>query len=246
GCIAANDPSSTDGSSQGTEDETGETGEPIDATASNPDSLTDELLGHRRYDQAPEETLVPVVGDGSIRLRDTAAKSFTEMVNAARAQGIVLQPLSGFRSEEEQTYLFFEIKKSRRQSSQERATVSAPPGYSEHHTGYAIDIGDPNQPSTHLEQSFEETAAFKWLDENAAAYGFELSFEGGDDSTVVYEPWHWRYIGDRHSLETFYGTVRSSDSPLSETENGDGALSETEPETTDADADANAEVVNPQ
>ncbi|NEQ98635.1 MAG: hypothetical protein F6K30_18270, partial [Cyanothece sp. SIO2G6] len=42
--IAANDPSSTDGSSQGTEDETGETGEPIDATASNPDSLTDELL----------------------------------------------------------------------------------------------------------------------------------------------------------------------------------------------------------
>ncbi|MGK7890277.1 MAG: D-alanyl-D-alanine carboxypeptidase family protein [Leptolyngbyaceae cyanobacterium] len=181
-----------------------------DPAVSNPTDNTDELLGHRRYDEAPAETLVPIVRDGSIRLREAAAKGFTEMANAARTQGIVLQPLSGFRSEAEQEYLFFEIKKNRRQSSQERATVSAPPGYSEHHTGYAIDIGDPNQPGTHLEESFAETPTFKWLEENAAAYGFELSFTGGNDSTVVYEPWHWRYVGDRHSLETFYGNANVS------------------------------------
>ncbi|MEB3229845.1 MAG: M15 family metallopeptidase [Leptolyngbyaceae bacterium] len=200
------------------------------------DDATDELLGHRRYDEAPEDTLVPVVGDGSIRLRETAAKSFTEMANAARTQGVLLQPLSGFRTEAEQEYLFFEVKKNRRQSSQERATVSAPPGYSEHHTGYAIDIGDPNQPSTHLEASFAETPAFEWLEENAAAYGFELSFEGVSNSTVNYEPWHWRYVGDRHSLETFYGNSGGADSqPLrEETDNDTDGEDNT---TSDTDAD---------
>ncbi|NET54338.1 MAG: hypothetical protein F6K09_38790, partial [Merismopedia sp. SIO2A8] len=47
------------------------------------------------------------------------------------------------------------------------------------------------------------------LQENALAYGFELSFHGEEDSVVSYEPWHWRFVGDRHSLETFYGEGQS-------------------------------------
>ena len=163
------------------------------------------LLGHKPYQEAAEDLLIPVVGDGSIRLRAAAAESFAEMVASARANGVRLQPLSGFRTEEEQSYLFFQVKEARKQGSVERATVSAPPGYSEHHTGYAIDIGDATQPSANVNESFAETAAFEWLENNASAYSFELSFEGGTDAEVSYEPWHWRFVGDRHSLETFYG-----------------------------------------
>ncbi len=82
--------------------------------------------------------------------------------------------------------------------------MSAPPGYSEHHTGYAIDIGDEYYPDADLKTSFENTSAFEWLQENAAYYSFELSFPKGNSQGVSYEPWHWRFVGDRDSLETFY------------------------------------------
>lgn len=164
------------------------------------------LLGHRAYEEAPVESLVPIVADGSIRLRAAAAARFQEMVAAARADGISLVPLSGYRSVQEQQYLFFGIKAERGQRAEERATVSAPPGYSEHHTGYAIDIGDGTRPNAHLQESFERTAAFRWLRDNAAFYGFELTFERDNSAGVSYEPWHWRFVGDRDSLETFYGT----------------------------------------
>ena len=118
--------------------------------------------------------------------------------------GILLTPLSGFRTVTEQDYLFFRIKEQRVQGAAKRAEVSAPPGYSEHHTGYALDIGDGKIPSTNLSVTFENTAAFLWLQANAARYSFELSFPPDNDQGISYEPWHWRYVGDRHSLETFY------------------------------------------
>ncbi|NEP55286.1 MAG: D-alanyl-D-alanine carboxypeptidase family protein, partial [Moorea sp. SIO3C2] len=198
------------------------------------DSDSVELLGHKFYEEADEASLVPVVGDGSVRLLPAAAESFAEMVAAARADGVRLQPLSGFRTVDEQDYLFFEIKKGRKQAPTERAAVSAPPGYSEHHTGYALDIGDATQLGANVDESFEETAAFEWLQDNAAAYSFELSFDGEVEDGVSYEPWHWRFVGDRHSLETFYSdSVPSSlqlpsstslsepSSPVQSTENSD-------------------------
>ncbi|MGB3491689.1 MAG: M15 family metallopeptidase [Elainellaceae cyanobacterium] len=181
----------------------------VPAQSSDVDSATAGeagLLGHRAYDEAPANSLVPVVADGSIRLRAAAASRFQEMAAAARADRISIVPLSGYRSVQEQQYLFFGIKAERGLRAEERAAVSAPPGYSEHHTGYAVDIGDGTQPDAHLEESFEQTAAFRWLSENAAYYGFELSFEGGASDRVSYEPWHWRFVGDRPSLETFYGS----------------------------------------
>ncbi|MEB3212403.1 MAG: M15 family metallopeptidase [Leptolyngbyaceae bacterium] len=165
------------------------------------------LLGHRKYDEAPAETLVSIVADGSIRLRESAARSFIEMAAAARADGVILTPVSGFRSIEEQQYLFFGIKRQTGLRADERAEVSAPPGYSEHHTGYALDLIDGNQPDVGLEEEFEETEAFEWLEENASFYDFELSFEEGESGAVSYEPWQWRFVGDTHSLETFYGNA---------------------------------------
>ncbi|NJL23081.1 MAG: D-alanyl-D-alanine carboxypeptidase, partial [Leptolyngbyaceae cyanobacterium SM1_3_5] len=113
------------------------------------------LLGHFPYAQAPASSLAAIVSDGSIKLRQPAATRFVEMVKAANAQGVALRPISGFRSTAEQEHIFFEVKAERGQQVQQRAVVSAPPGYSEHHTGYAIDIGDGANPATDLQQSFQ-------------------------------------------------------------------------------------------
>ncbi|BAY51426.1 putative carboxypeptidase [Thermostichus vulcanus NIES-2134] len=165
---------------------------------------TENLLGHLPYEEAPLSELEPVSADGQIKLRRAAAERFRAMVAAAQQEGVVLIPLSGFRSTQDQDYLFFEVKEHRAQRASERALVSAPPGYSEHHTGYAVDIGDGAQPQTHLKETFEDTPAFRWLAKNAARFSFELSFPRNNPQGVSYEPWHWRFVGDRHSLQTFY------------------------------------------
>lgn len=173
-------------------------------TSSPTPTLPDHLLGHLPYPEAPEAELKSITADGGHRLRQVAAKAYQEMEQDARANGVSLVPISTFRSVKDQEIIFFEIKAQRGQVATKRAEVSAPPGYSEHHTGYAIDIGDGGRPSTDLSVSFEETPAFEWLKDHAAFYSFELSFPKDNPQGVSYEPWHWRFVGDRHSLETFY------------------------------------------
>ena len=164
----------------------------------------DNILGHLPYEQVSESELSPITSDGRIRLHKAAATKFKQMQAAARNQGIILTPISGFRSVDSQDYLFFDVKEQRVQDASKRAEVSAPPGYSEHHTGYAIDIGDGKVPATNVSPNFENTAAFRWLEQNAARYSFELSFPPDNPQGISYEPWHWRFVGDRKSLETFY------------------------------------------
>jgi len=168
------------------------------------------LLGHFPYAEAPQSELEPVGTDSNIQLRSAAAEQFKAMVAAAQTDGIHLVPISGFRSVAEQKHLFFDVKAERRQVTTERAEVSAPPGYSEHHTGYAIDIGDATRPETNLSSSFETTPAFEWLQVNAPRFSFELSFPKDNSQGISYEPWHWRFVGNQHSLETFY-KVKSLD-----------------------------------
>lgn len=176
--------------------------EPAPAPSASP--ATDVLLGHFAYAEAPRSELVAITDDGSIKLRKSAAKAYREMAAAALRDGVVLVPISGFRTTADQKYLYFDVKAERGQDAQERAKVSAPPGYSEHHTGYALDIGDGNVPATNLSVNFEKTEAFRWLQANAAYYSFEMSFPKGNKQGVSYEPWHWRFAGDINSLKTFY------------------------------------------
>jgi D-alanyl-D-alanine carboxypeptidase len=185
------------------------------AAANNPTPTSPEIeniLGHLPYAEAPAAQLQAISPDGRIRLKKAAAVKFLQMQAAARAEGISLQLISGFRSVSEQQYLFFKVKEQRNQATTKRAEVSAPPGYSEHHTGYAIDLGDGKTPATNLSPTFEKTAAFRWLQNNANKYSFEISFPRNNVQGVSYEPWHWRYVGDGDSLETFYKarTLKSS------------------------------------
>ena len=164
----------------------------------------EDLLGHLPYEEVSSSELTAISADGQLKLRHAAAEKFKQMQAAAIADGVLLTPISAFRSISEQDYLFFRVKEQRVQAATKRAEVSAPPGYSEHHTGYAIDIGDGKVPSANVNVNFEETAAFRWLEANAAKYSFELSFPRDNPQGISYEPWHWRFVGDRHSLETFY------------------------------------------
>jgi zinc D-Ala-D-Ala carboxypeptidase len=182
-------------------------------TKANPEVIAKEsnsppdLFGHHAFSEAPANKLRTIgrAGDGyEIKLREAAAKSYLRMEADAKADGVDFTVISGFRTIAEQQELFFEISKQRNQTPAQRAKVSAPPGHSEHHTGYALDIGDGAMPSANLSTSFEKTAAFQWLQNNAAKYGFEMSFPPNNPQGVMYEPWHWRFVGDDDSLATFY------------------------------------------
>jgi zinc D-Ala-D-Ala carboxypeptidase len=177
---------------------------PVPNASASPSAPADTLLNHYKYAEAPPDDLVAVSSDGGIKLRKAAAASFNTMVADAAAAGVSIVPLSGFRTIAEQRQLYFDVKAERGQTAEERAAWSAPPGYSEHHTGYTIDIGDASDPSLHLNQDFDKSPASLWMVKNAAKYSFELSFPKGNNQGVSYEPWHWRYVGDQHSLETFY------------------------------------------
>jgi len=174
------------------------------ATSSTSANNNDAVLGHLVYGEAPQSELVPISGDRRIKMRKAAAQKFQAMVREAGTKGVRLVPISAFRSIKEQEQLFFTVGAQRNQTPAERAALSAPPGHSEHHTGYAVDIGDGNVPATNLEPIFDKTKAYQWLQANAARFGFEMSFPKDNIQGVSYEPWHWRFVGDRDSLEIFY------------------------------------------
>ena len=108
----------------------------------------------------------------------------------AAKDGIALHMVSAFRSVEYQVSLFKE-KLSQGQHINDILRVNAAPGYSQHHSGRAIDIAtDDDDP---LCESFERTPAFRWLGEHANAYHFILSYPRNNKWGICYEPWHWFY-----------------------------------------------------
>lgn len=72
---------------------------------------------------------------------------------------------------------------------------NAAPGFSEHHTGRAIDIACPDAEP--LQELFENTKAFKWLDANAGQFGFVMTYPRGHQHAISYEPWHWCFQLDQ-------------------------------------------------
>ncbi|MFN9646274.1 MAG: D-alanyl-D-alanine carboxypeptidase family protein [Cyanobacteriota bacterium] len=159
------------------------------------------LLGHFPYPEANDDQLVAL--SPGLKLHQDAADAYHAMEQAAAAEGVSLSLLSAFRSIAEQEQLFFAIKAQRNQSALNRAKVSAPPGFSEHSTGYAIDVGDASQPNTNLSPAFTQTKAYRWLSNNAARFQFTLSFPQGNPQGVNFEPWHWRYEGSVEALRLF-------------------------------------------
>lgn len=125
-----------------------------------------------------------------LQLTPEASHAWSVMRNAAGHDGVVLYLVSGYRSLERQ-HAIFKRKLADGVMLDAILQVNAPPGYSEHHSGRAIDIGTPDRKD--LEQAFEDTRAFAWLNEHAPSHGFTLSFPPDNPFGYVYEPWHWLY-----------------------------------------------------
>lgn len=127
------------------------------------------------------------------RMTPAAASAWKGMIKSAHGDDVELQPVSAFRSVDYQAGIV-RRKLERGQSMEEIIRVSAAPGYSEHHSGRAIDVTTPDAEV--LEESFEDSEAFKWLCANAAAHGFSLSYPRNNIHGIAYEPWHWAWSPD--------------------------------------------------
>ena len=163
------------------------------------------ILGHLPYKEISEEKLVLI--EPNIEVHIDMRESLLNMKEEARKDGVYLVFLSGYRSINLQNDIFYSLKSIRNQEAVERARVSAPPGYSEHSTGFAIDIGDATRRETDFETEFENTNAFKWLVKNAAKFHFKLSFNK-NNKYIDYEPWHWRFEGSIEALKVFESSNR--------------------------------------
>lgn len=121
-------------------------------------------------------------------LTPSAAACWQRMAEAASDDGIRLLIVSGFRTFEYQADLI-RRKISSGQSIEEILTVNAAPGFSQHHTGAAVDIASPG--SRPLTEEFETSDAFAWLTRTAADFGFSMTYPRDNEFGFVYEPWHW-------------------------------------------------------
>jgi zinc D-Ala-D-Ala carboxypeptidase len=117
-----------------------------------------------------------------------AAVQWREMKSAANKDNIELLLISGFRSVDRQRELI-QNKLSNGIELRAILTVLAAPGFSQHHTGCALDIGTPGHPA--LSEDFENTAAFQWLRSHANRFGFVMPFGRDNEHGFIYEPWHW-------------------------------------------------------
>lgn len=132
-----------------------------------------------------------------------------KMVDDANTQGVHFNLQSGYRSYQFQVKLYNTYV--REQSKSVADSQSARPGYSEHQTGLAVDLGGTSKPSCNVEDCFAKTIEGKWLAANAYSYGFIIRYPSGkeDITGYVYEPWHIRYVGTalseqmhEHGIET--------------------------------------------
>ena len=129
-----------------------------------------------------------------IELDKRIVPAMEEFLQDARSEGMSVVLASGYRSYEEQSWLFQE-KVYQYGDEDAAAAIVARPGTSEHQTGLAADITD--QYYEIKKQSLEETALYQWMQEHCQEYGFIVRFpEGKEEITgIIYEPWHFRYVG---------------------------------------------------
>lgn len=146
--------------------------------------------------QPEPDTLVTVVTEDerTHRLVPGVAARWAQMEAAAERDGLRLLLISAFRSIDYQVGII-RNKLDRGRSIDEILRENAAPGYSEHHSGRAVDIGAPGQEP--LTEAFEGSPQFDWLQANAHQWGFFLSYPRDNPYGIIYEPWHWTVPNDR-------------------------------------------------
>lgn len=154
--------------------------------------ISTELITARGLRECAEATTLEIAeigADGRDHLLvPLAVEAWRSLKAAALADGIDLFIVSAYRSIDRQA----EIVRRKLESGaavESILVVCAPPGFSEHHTGRAVDLSTSGSPA--LEVEFDQTAAYAWLTQHAAEFGYYLSYPIGNCRGYQYEPWHW-------------------------------------------------------
>lgn len=171
--------------------------------------ITSDLLAARNFRECAEaECLVVAETSDNGReylLTGAAATAWRKLKAAAENDGVTLFIVSAFRSVARQADII-RRKLDAGLSIEEILAYLAPPGFSEHHSGRAVDISTPGSAPAEVE--FEQTAAFSWLMQHANRFGFYLSYPEGNVAGYQYEPWHWCFHNQStlsNSMTTMHG-----------------------------------------
>lgn len=140
------------------------------------------------YEAKDLVTLSKTYSSRGHKIKKAASEPLMKMIDAARADGLNLLVISGYRTERTQRGLFNNSVK--RHGMDHALIYSAKPGYSEHQLGLAVDLNS-------TEESFDQTKEYKWLKANSYKYGFIERYPKGKEfiTGYGYEPWHYRYLG---------------------------------------------------
>ena len=117
-----------------------------------------------------------------------------ELLQAAEKDGISLKVESAYRSERYQKRIFKRMIAEGR-SFDDIVRYVAPPGYSQHVLGTAVDFFPSNW-------RFADTEAYTWLRENAQRFGFEETYSRFNPMRIPWESWHWNFTGNKDGEQT--------------------------------------------
>jgi zinc D-Ala-D-Ala carboxypeptidase len=157
----------------------------------------------------PTDLVAPTLGGG--QLRKDAAAALDNLNRSAIQAGYSVKIISAYRSFSSQTSVYSGYVS--RDGQAQADAYSARPGYSEHQTGWAVDVGNKNG-NCDLETCFGSTALGQWIAAHAHEYGFIVRYPQGQPTGYQYEPWHLRYVGvdlakqlhsTNQTMEAFFG-----------------------------------------
>ncbi len=184
-------------------DNTGDSGDVI---------IDDDLLTLvNPWNPLPEDWTTDLVtlSDGR-KIDSRCYEAYVEMIDACKAAGYSPFLCSAYRTQETQQGLYdnkvqrlISSGMSEEEAKVEAAKAVAIPGTSEHQLGLAVDVVDANMQDLTDEQ--ENTETQKWLMANSWRYGFIHRYPNDktDITGIIYEPWHYRYVGKDAAQEIF-------------------------------------------
>ncbi|MBF8807888.1 MAG: M15 family metallopeptidase [Enterococcus lacertideformus] len=167
---------------------------------------------HRLEQEVDESTQLVSLPNGYL-IDKRIQRDYEDLAKAAQNSGFPLVMVSAYRSVSSQQEVFAqnvqEVMSSQNVSEEEATAITkqtiTEPGYSEHHTGLAVDVVDENwynnYPSQLLDASYGGQPGAKWIAENASKYGFIVRYPKDRQAVtkITYEPWHLRYVGKENA-----------------------------------------------
>lgn len=182
------------------------------------------LFGHLAQVPASAGSLTAAPSGFNVSNCGTMNADMASAITAMRAAAMAADPKIGrdlvgvscYRNDAKQRDLYCRADRLASRGFQGQAFWVAPPGFSEHATGRAIDFGDRSRPDCNVNPCFAETAVGRWLANNAGRFGFRMSFPPGNSQGVASEAWHFLYVGGSRS----WGAAPRPQSPRSSGANG--------------------------